>query len=620
MLAVVGEVVELRRAGSSIKGLCPFHDEKTPSFTINAASKVYYCHGCQAGGDVISFVRETRGLSFVESLEFLADRAGIEIVREHMSPADRRREKDERSQRGRLLALNVAAQSFFEAQLRGSAGELCRQYITERGLTPETCATFGLGMAPNRGDALVRHLLRNGFDECDIEQVGLGMRPRGGGALYDRFRNRLMYPVYQNRGDIVAFGGRQLGDEKNIAKYMNSPEAELTELDVRYNSALWKFYKKSHCVFGLVQAQRGIRRHQMAVIVEGNIDVMMLHQAGLDCTVCAMGTALTEGQLQSIKRFTDRVALIFDGDAAGRKAAIKSVPPTLAAGLDGVRVNLPDGEDPDSFVRRHGIEALKELIANADDLITGLIDAHVSAWDGSMGGKSSILQQIGPILATIPDPITRDMARDYLGTRLFGSAIEENRGRLDRYLRQVKPAVTQAPKGQAVAKPALNLPPLEHELAQVVLWHPTLLLEVVRVGALSYLTRADLKIALGQIAAHIAQVPDAPGSALADAVQELKDTPLRGALLQILVEAPHVEADVALARLEQNLDQLQIAALQARLQGVLACMRTGRDHASMEQWARESVKIQLAIKDLKRRVAVRRKGEDDRETEEVIHV
>ncbi len=597
MAAVVGEDVVLRRAGSSIKGLCPFHGEKTPSFTINTATKVYFCHGCQAGGDVISFVREIRGLNFIEALEHLAERAGIEIVREEMSPEEQHRQKAERSQRGRLLDLNRAAQSFFQAQLRGQAGELARAYVAERGLKPETCQTFGVGFAPDSWDALLNHLRRNGFDEVDIEQVGLAKRSRDGGKLYDRFRNRLMYPVYQNRDDIVAFGGRRLDGERNIAKYMNSPEAELTEVEGRYNSALWKFYKKSNCVFGLAQAQRGIRKHKMAIIVEGNLDVMSLHQAGLDYTVCSMGTALTDGQMHEIKRFTDHVVLILDGDKAGRKAALKSVPLILAAGLDGKRVELPDGDDPDDFVRREGAQALRDRIDSAPGLLRSFIDDHVAAWDGGIVGKSRLLQQIGPILATIPDPIARDMAKDYLGTRMLSPRIEDNREAMDRYLRQVAPSAgsTSARRQTPPADALAAIPPLESELVRVVMWFPELLLEVKRGGDLDHISHHELNWTLRLLADRQAKYDDVTQAGLTANVEDLNEGPIRRALLQLLVQPAHMSGDEAAACLKQVRNQLKISSLRKKLAEALANCQTAGDKPTLEMWARIAMDIRRNI-------------------------
>lgn len=617
MVAIVGEIVQLRRAGTTLKGLCPFHDEKTPSFTVNAASKVYYCHGCQAGGDAISFVRETRGLSFVEALEYLGERAGIEIVREHMSPADEAREKAERSQRGRLLALNAAAQSFFEACFRGRAGGRARAYVEARGLTPETCRNFGLGMAPDSRDDLVRHLRRNHFADEDIVTVGLGMTPRSGGDLMDRFRDRLMFPVYQRQGDLVAFGGRQLGDERQVAKYMNSPEAELSELDVRYNSALWKFYKKSNCVFGLPQARQGIRKRGMAVIVEGNLDVMMLHQVGEDAAVCPMGTALTDGQLREIRRFTDRLALVFDGDKAGRAAAMKSVPLCIAEGFDGVYVVLPDGEDPDSFVRNRGLQAWLDLVAGADDLITGYINALLGTWDGTIGGKAKILGQVGPVLASIHDPIARDMARDYLGTRLLGTRIEDNRVSMDRYIRQTARAPARSvPAAQPLREPVPQYDEVELDLVRVVLWYPSLLPEVERVGGLDYMQHLDLAEALRDLGRNLCDLARPATTDLLAQVQSLAESPVRSVMMRILVQDPTVAVDQALPSVEQILNRLEIKALRRRLAQVIHVPPNESEDETLQRCSL-GLRIRQRIEELETSdIPVRQADRDMRATED----
>jgi DNA primase len=603
MLAIVGDVVELRRSGTSIKGLCPFHDEKTPSFTVNAASKVFYCHGCQAGGDMISFVQETRGLSFVEAIEFLASRVGIELLREELSPQQLAKERKERSQRGRLLALNAAAQSFFVAQLRGKAGQVGRDYIEMRGLSDETRDKFGLGVAPDAWDALTSHLQRNGFSDEDIERVGLGMRRRNGQGLIDRFRDRLMFPVYQRNDDVVAFGGRQLGDDAKAAKYMNSPEAELSELEVRYNNALWKFYKKSNCVFGLPQARRGIRRESMALLVEGNLDVMMLHQVGEDHAVCAMGTALTDGQLKQIRRFTDRIALVFDGDSAGRSATKKAVPLCMAAGFDGSYVVLPEGEDPDSYVRKYGVEAWRKIVAEADNLITGYIDAHVATWDGTLLGKAKILQEVRPQLAAIPDPIARDEASDYLGTRILGSHIEDNRLKMSRYLRYADTGrpTPQVGRVSNMEGPAAEIAVMELDLVRIVFKDPSLLVDIERVDGLRFLRHRSLAEALAGLGRLTEAHDEVTVADLRDAVQAMPEGVVRHTLLRVMVETKRIKSPNNVAILEEVLDRLEVAGLKRTLDELIAETKREKDEQTLRKMAAKSLEIRRRIEALNQR-------------------
>jgi DNA primase len=252
MIAVVGEVVELRRAGTSWKGLCPFHNEKSPSFHVNPGLKLYHCYGCGAGGDLIRFVRETRGLSFVEAVEHLAERTGVRIEREHFTLEQQQKLDAERSVRGRMLDLARCAQAFFRERFDRPEGREAHDYAAARGLGPEITERFGLGAAGTGWTDLAQHLHKHGFQDGEIVAIGLGVQ-RDSGGLYDRFRNRLMYPIPNAAGDIVGFGGRHLGEDKDVAKYMNSPETTLAGEDEA--SRFYHFYKKGQVVFGLFQAR-----------------------------------------------------------------------------------------------------------------------------------------------------------------------------------------------------------------------------------------------------------------------------------------------------------------------------------------------------------------------------
>lgn len=558
MVAVVGEVVELRRAGTSWKGLCPFHNEKSPSFHVNPGLKLYHCYGCGAGGDLIRFVRETRGLSFVEAVELLAERSGVRIEREHFTLEQQQKLDAERSVRGRMLDLARCAQAFFRERFDRPEGQDARAYAEQRGLGPEITERFGLGAAGTGWTDLTQHLHKHGFQDGEIVAIGLGVQ-RDSGGLYDRFRHRLMYPIPNAAGDIVGFGGRHLGDEKDVAKYMNSPETTLAGEDEA--SRFYHFYKKGQVVFGLFQAREGIRRTKMAIVVEGNIDVMTLHQAGVTSAVAPMGTALTEQQAREIKRFTDKVALVFDGDAAGRKAAMKAVPVCLAAGLDGVYVMLPDGEDPDTYVRQRGPQAFEDLLKSAPHMLNGYIDALVLESDGSLTARAQVLQKAGPLLASIQDPIARDMARDYLAARLLERGeLSENRKTIERYLSQLPQAPrTATPQEPLPADPTHGepeVPKLEAELAQVVIWYPALAAAAERSGGLDYIEHDGLRIALRDLFAH-GRETELDSREVAAWAHGLPDGRSRRLILRWLMDPPEIAAESAGARLDQNLARLR---------------------------------------------------------------
>ncbi len=570
MIAIVGEVVDLRRVGSTVKGLCPFHNEKSPSFTVNPGLKVYHCFGCGAGGDVIRFVRETRGLGFAEAVEYLADRLGIVLQREDVKPEDVQRALAERSERGRMLELNKAAQAFFRERFAQRGGEEARRYAEGRGLQPDIIERFGLGAAGTDWTDLCDALRRRGYGDRDLLAMGLGVQRQSGG-LYDRFRNRLMFPIFTAAGDIVGFGGRALGADKEVAKYMNSPE---TTLDGEGEDSRFKhFYKKGSCVFGLYQAREAIRRSKLAIVCEGNIDVITLHQAGFASAVCPMGTALTEMQAREIKRFADKVALVFDGDAAGRKAAMKAVPVCVDQGLDGVFVVLPDGEDPDSFVRQRGAKAFQELLDNAPQFVTGYIDALLAESDGSLGGNAQVLQKVGPLLSSIADPIARDMARDYLAARVVGRGTVENRETLRGYLKHIVPRAPSeahdAPPDPTRYEPALD--PVDADLAKVLVWYPSLLAEAERLGGIELVRHSGMRLALRDLCGRSRNAELDPRAVLQWA-QDLPDGVARRAVMAWLIAAPVVAADRAHEWLDQVLARLQERDLKDQIEQLKAAM------------------------------------------------
>jgi DNA primase len=324
MVAVVSARSPLRKAGARYVGRCPFHEERTPSFSVNAVDKLYYCFGCGAKGDLITFVRETEQLDFAGAIEWLADRFNVQIEYEETSPqqdANRRR-------RERLLEVLEAAASFYERYLWDSqAGSLARDYLAGRGLGEEVCRQYRLGLAPG-GSTLTRKALERGFTRDELLAAGLGNR-RGN----DYFFGRLLFPLADARGRVLGFQARKLREDDPLkAKYVNSPEGEL--------------FRKGDLLYGLDRARAAIAKQERAVVVEGNTDVLALSQAGIEPVVASMGTALTERQLKELSRLTNRVWLCFDGDAAGETATLRGMELAAAQGLDVRVVALPAGFDP----------------------------------------------------------------------------------------------------------------------------------------------------------------------------------------------------------------------------------------------------------------------------------
>lgn len=571
MLSVVREVVEVKKSGASWKACCPFHNEKTPSFHVNPGLKLYHCYGCGVGGDVLRFVQETRGLSFMEALEYLADRLGMTLEREAERPEDVARRAEAKSERGRMLELDRAAQAWFRARLQMDSGKKAREYADSRGMTTATVERFGLGASGTGWTDLLDHLLHLGFAKDDVVAIGLA-KVGDRGSAYDRFRDRLMFPIYTSAGDLVGFGGRDLTGDKEVAKYMNS--SEITVEGEGEDSRFKHFYKKGDCVFGLWQARESIRRTRLAILVEGNLDVMTLSQAGFENTVCAMGTALTDAQAREIKRFADRVALVFDGDAAGRKAAMKSVPIVVGAGLEGVLVTLPDGEDPDSYVRKNGHGAFAELLEKAPPLLNGYIDALVAASDGSLQSSASILQKAGPLLTAIADPMARDMARDYLksrlmtGTGLAGGhrtgASEAHEETFSRYLHMLAPATAVAPPPVIpdATHGETEIPAVERELAAVLAWYPSLTSLAVQYGVIDLLHHTGLRLALRDLCA-LGRDMELDQETVSRWAQGLPDGRARRMVLHGLMGQPLCKAEHAQAWLVQVAWKLQKRQLQA---------------------------------------------------------
>jgi DNA primase len=413
IVALVGEYVRLTRAGASFKGLCPFHNEKTPSFHVTPARRFFHCFGCGASGDVISFVMKLEGRSFPEAVRLLAERAGVELPQQDSREAAEHRRA--RQKRERLGALMDAAAGFYRRMLaEHPLGGMAREELARRGVTEASADLFRLGYAPAGWDGLATFLAREGWSPAEAEEVGLLVPRRAGGGHYDRFRHRLVFPVADVHGTIVAFSGRLLppppgeappAEGEAGAKYVNSPESPL--------------YRKGEVLFGLHQGRVAIRRQGIAILCEGNFDLVMLHQAGFDVAVAPMGTALTLAQAKLLRRFAERVVLLFDGDAAGRKAVRAAQPLLREVGLSASVVSLPRGEDPDSFLRRRGPDALRALIDAAPGIVEHLIDDAADGAAGDAAARARAVAGLGPLLATIENAVERGLYVERVAQR-FG--------------------------------------------------------------------------------------------------------------------------------------------------------------------------------------------------------
>ena len=353
---IVRQYVDLKRNGANWSAPCPFHQETKPSFSVNEERGMFHCFGCQASGDIFEFYGRINGLDFRDCLEQLADRAGVRL--ERISPQTRRQSGEHHSKKIQMLRMNAFAAAHFAEALQRSGAAECQAYIERRGLSPEIVERFGLGWAEREWHALSSAFGRAGFDAPLAAEAGL-LGQSGTGRYYDRFRGRLIFPIKDLSNQIIAFGGRIIADEDE-AKYINSADSPI--------------YKKGEHLYGLAQARRGITAKGKALLTEGYMDVLTLHQFGYDNAVGVLGTALTEAQIRRLSGFTSSIALLFDGDRAGRKAALRSCEMLLTRGLACAVVIMPDGEDIDSLLRTAGPEAFENLLDNAPDGISFCVD------------------------------------------------------------------------------------------------------------------------------------------------------------------------------------------------------------------------------------------------------
>jgi DNA primase len=395
---VVQEYVPLRRAGTTYKGLCPFHGERTPSFTVNRDKGFFHCFGCGQGGDVFKFVELQEGVGFQEAVKRVATRCGITMPEAPASPEAQAEEVE----REALLKAHELARTFYVEQLQAAAGAAARDLLVRRDVRPEAVETFGIGYAPASRDMLVRHLRKQGFAPAQLVRGGLAMQ-RDDGSVVDRFRNRLLFPIHREGGSVVAFGGRAMADDQ-VPKYLNSPETPL--------------YTKGKVLYGLHLSKHAIRKAGSVVMMEGYFDVLQAWQGGVPHTVASSGTALTQSQAQTLRRFASKVILSFDADGAGQNAAAKSGDLLVAEGFQVSVTLLPDGEDPDTFVRRHGGDAYREKVEQARPYLDFVLDraaARHNVKDST--GRVAFLNEMLAVAARIPEALARDQFADRLAIR-----------------------------------------------------------------------------------------------------------------------------------------------------------------------------------------------------------
>ena len=387
---VVGDFVTLKKRGANHIACCPFHNEKTPSFSVSASKGIYKCFGCGKSGTAVGFVMEHENMTYNEALKYLAKKYNIEVVEKEETAEEIARKQRSES----LFLVSEYAGKFFQESLKTPEGQaIAYQYFRSRGLEDETIAKYGLGWSPVNRRALSETARAAGYKEEFLVETGVCIK-YDDGRLVDRFYDRVIFPIHSVNGRIIAFGGRTLKTDKSVAKYVNSPETEI--------------YVKSRSLYGIYFAKNEISRQDKCILVEGYLDVLSMHQLGIRNVVASSGTSLTVEQIRMIRRFTSNVTIIYDGDGAGIKAALRGIGLVLKEGLNVKIVLLPDGMDPDDFARRHTLEQVQDYITqNEQDFIGFKTDLLLGEAGGDPLKKANLINDVADTIALIPDAVIR---------------------------------------------------------------------------------------------------------------------------------------------------------------------------------------------------------------------
>ena len=448
IVEIVAEHVQLHKRGRNYFGLCPFHGEKTPSFSVNPELQIYRCFGCGAGGNVFKFLQEVDHTSFLEAVSLLAQRHRIALPRAQDAAG-----QDDVSDL--LYRANEEARDFYHQVLRQNQGRAALAYLRSRGLTDETIARFGLGYAPPAWDALLNAAGGKGLKAAVLEKAGLALPRQSGSGYYDRFRDRATFPIANLSGRTIGFGARALKADQE-PKYLNSPETPI--------------YRKSAVLYGLHHGREAIRARKCALIVEGYMDLLSLVQCGIGNVVASSGTALTEEHCRLLARYAPQVVLVFDGDAAGSAASLRAIEVLLGAGLDARVVSLPGGHDPDSFVRETGPEGMLAAVERAGSALDFHLEQLARQWDlSTLVGKAQAAESVKPLLGRCQDAVRRDLMLREVAQRL---GVDERalRQDLQHSLRRQGAAPRQTASAPEPGQQAL--PPREQEFLGLLFNYP----------------------------------------------------------------------------------------------------------------------------------------------------
>ncbi len=567
ILQVISPFVKLKKTGSNFVGLCPFHSEKTPSFTVHEGKGIFHCFGCGAGGNVFTFLMKHSHMSFPEAAEDLARRAGIQLKRPAPTPGEKRAHEEVE----RLRAVNTAALRFYHRCLMDTPeGKNAMDYLTSRGIAAPQASSFGLGYAPNRWDGLLAHLREKAIDPTLAEKAGLLVKKSGGGH-YDRFRNRVIFPIHDASGRVVGFGGRALQGEE--PKYLNSPETPI--------------YTKGKILYCLHLAREAIMKEDRAIIVEGYFDALALHLHGFTHAVATLGTALTPDHIALLRRLSKNVVLVFDPDEGGIRAAVRSLGLFLEGEVDARIIRLPGGDDPDTFLRAKGREAFASLLRSARPLTDFVVEDCRRRHDATIQGKARAVEELLPLIRGVKNPVERD---------LFIQKTAETFGVREE---SVQEALRRAPVPRPVARPAparAAYPRTEEFIVWMMVHHPESIPRVRDEGALDQFTAPVLKN-LGE--RLVGEYEKTPGPPAPDGFMEaIQDEEQRSVFTRLAVDVDRVAQDAWPQALEEALGVFARSRLKKEKQDLERKLKRAEEEGN-DAWVAELLvqKIELMKKE-----------------------
>ena len=527
IVEVISSHLSLKKSGANYVALCPFHQEKSPSFSVNRSKQIFHCFGCGEGGNVISFVMKFENLTFVDALKELAERGGVQLPSSSAEPSE---------DYSRLYDVNREAANYFYKQLKDSpeSSEVWG-YIKRRSISAEMLEKFGIGYAPDSWDSLLKHLESKKFSPAEIARGGLA-KESSKGNLIDTFRHRLIFPILDEKSRVVAFGGRALGDETKGPKYLNSPETPV--------------YRKGRLLFGLNLSAESIRSNKRVLIVEGYMDLLALSQVGISEVVATAGTAFTGYHCRLLKRYSDEMIMVFDGDEAGKKAAERSTVTAMENDIRPKVVLLPEGKDPDDIIKDGGVESFMDILKDAKPYLSYIIDQACKKYDiSTTEGKADAIRSLLPELSKISDPIVRAGAVEALSskTKIPVSRIELSLPRMGRGYEK-KGVTSQEVKGDMS-----SAPPLEKIIIRILLDHTEIIENLTE-----RLKPEDFKsVACRRVYEAISAISSKGEVKSGELVEKIEDRQVSGFIRSILMEDSLYEEESWGENVENFMDNLK---------------------------------------------------------------